>query len=44
MKSINTADATRMPGQLPKTRAKRLRQNPPPAKVKRVIAGRGWVA
>ncbi len=43
MKNITAADATRMPaGPLP--RARRLRQNPPPTKVKRVIAGRGWVA
>ena len=44
MKSLNAADATRLPGVLQKVRAKRLGINPPPAKVKRVIQGRGWVA
>jgi hypothetical protein len=44
MKSITAADATRMPGTLPKIRARRLGINPPPAKVRRVIKGRGWVA
>jgi hypothetical protein len=44
VKNLNAADATRLPGPLPKLSAKRRRQNPPPAKVKRVIVGRGWVA
>jgi hypothetical protein len=40
-KTITGADATRMPGIMPKLNARRRKINPPQP---RVIKGRGWVA
>jgi hypothetical protein len=41
MKTLTGADATRMPGPLPKRTTRRRKTNPPQP---RVIKGRGWVA